>query len=140
MQKVDIVYVEDNPKDALIVQRILKKEELTDSIVWLKDGEVAVKSLVEHEEYIPSLILLDVKLPKLTGLEVLKKIRNHAAINYVPIIMLSSSDEIIDIREAYRNGANGYTLKPQTYQETKEMLHSVVKFWLDRNKTIYDYQ
>lgn len=139
MQKVDIVFVEDNPKDALIIQRILKKEQLTDSIVWLKDGEIAVKSLVEKEEYVPNLILLDVKLPKLTGLEVLKKIRNHAAINYVPIIMLSSSDEIMDIREAYRNGANGYTLKPQTHQGTKEMLHSVVSFWLERNKTIYDY-
>lgn len=140
MQKVDILLVEDNPKDALIVQRILKKEQLTDSVVWLKDGEIAVSSLLKKEEYLPRLILLDIKLPKLTGLEVLKKIRIHPNFKRIPILMWSSSDEIIDIRRAYQNGANGYLLKPFTYQETKEMLRSVASFWLKRNKTIYDYQ
>lgn len=138
MKKIDLVLVEDNPNDAHILMRILKKEGLTESIEWLKDGADAVESLVEKEEWLPKLILLDIKLPKLNGFEVLRKLRNKDRTNKVPILMLSSSNQLIDIRTAYANGANGFLTKPDKYSDFKILLKSVADFWLNQNKTTHN--
>lgn len=138
MKKIDLVLVEDNPNDAHILMRILKKEGLTESIEWLKDGADAVESLVEKEEWLPKLILLDIKLPKLNGFEVLRKLRNKDRTNKVPILMLSSSNQLVDIRMAYANGANGFLTKPDKYSDFKILLKSVADFWLNQNKTTHN--
>jgi len=137
MKKINVVLVEDNPKDALIFLRIFKKEGLTDSVIWLKDGEEAVNRLIVEEIWLPKVILLDMKLPKLTGIEVLSKIRKHPKIGKTPVVMFSSSDEMIDIQNAYREGANAYSVKPQNYQETKVIIKNITDFWVKNNKTIY---
>jgi len=138
MKKINVVLVEDNPKDALIFLRIFKKEGLTDSVIWLKDGEEAVNRLIVEEIWLPKVILLDMKLPKLTGIEVLSKIRKHPKISKTPVVMFSSSDEIIDIQNAYREGANAYSIKPQNYQETKVVIKNIVNFWVKNNKITYE--
>lgn len=138
MKKINIILVEDNPKDAQIFLRIFKKEGLADSVIWLKDGEEAIKRLIVEEEWLPKVILLDIKLPKLTGFEVLSKIRKHPKINKTPVVMFSSSDEIIDIQNAYREGANAYSIKPQNYQETKVVIKNIVNFWVKNNKITYE--
>ncbi len=138
MKKVDLVLVEDNPHDAHILMRILKKESLTESVIWLKDGEAALESLVKQKEWLPKLILLDIKLPKVNGLEVLSKIRKHEDISAVPVLMLTSSNQIVDVRAAYADGANGFLTKPDSYSDFKVLLRTAMDFWLNHNITVYN--
>jgi len=137
MKKIDVVLVEDNPKDALILLRILKKEGFGDDVKWLKDGKEAVDKLVVAEKWLPKLVLLDMKLPKLTGVEVLAILKKHPKMSQVPVVMLSSSDEKVDIKNAYRAGANAYVIKPQQYQETKMVVKMITNFWVKNNQTVY---
>jgi len=137
MKKVDLFLVEDNPHDAHILRRILKKEGLTESVHWVKDGEAAVINLVEQEAWMPKLILLDIKLPKVSGLEVLSQIRNNEKIKEVPVIMLTSSYQQVDVNKAYQLGVNGYLIKPDNYIELKETLIIIAKFWLTYNLTVH---
>jgi len=135
MKKIDLVLVEDNVHDAHLFQRIVKKEELTDSMVWLKDGEVAVNELISDRKWIPKLVILDIKLPKVNGLEILKKLRAQETTKTLPVVILSSSNQQVDIQKAYHLGVNGFVTKPDNYAELKELLRHLTKFWLRFNKT-----
>jgi len=135
MNKIDLVLVEDNIHDARIFQRIVKKEQLTDSMIWLKDGEDAVNELVRDRKWIPKLIILDIKLPKVSGLEILEQLRTQETTKTLPVIILSSSNQQIDIQKAYDLGVNGFVTKPDNYAELKELLKFIAQFWLRFNKT-----
>lgn len=115
----DIVLVEDNPNDAEITIRSLKKHHLANKLVWLKDGVEALDYLLARGEYssrnindMPKVIFLDLKLPKVDGMEVLAEIRNHEVIKKIPVVVLTSSKEEQDVIRTYNLGVNSYIVKP----------------------------
>ena len=136
MDRLDILIVEDNPNDAYIMQRIIEKQSLADNYQWLQDGEKAIQYLFAESQPLPRLILLDIQLPKVNGLEVLDKIKSNASTTNIPVIMFSSSDQTSDIETSYQSGANSYLVKPTSYAELNQTLQLAITYWLNLNKTI----
>ena len=124
-----VVVVEDNENDAMMTTRALKNVEPPLKVTVLEDGECAVTSLTGPNDIKPDLIFLDLKLPKVHGLEVLKALKLDAAARGVPVLVLSSSDEPKDIETATQLGCEGYLRKPITWPEYRHVVcDSAVKF------------
>jgi two-component system response regulator len=139
---VDILLVEDNPRDIELTTRALKKHNLANRLFVLEDGAEALDFLLCRGKYAqreisqtPKLVLLDLKLPKVDGLEVLRAIKTDERIRQTPVVMLTSSREDPDIRAAYQLGANGYVVKPVDFAEFLEALGSLGFYWLLVNQT-----
>jgi two-component system, response regulator len=129
-----VLLVEDNPDDEGLALRAFKKSGVRNPVIVARDGEEAVRKLPELVNGgVPVLILLDLKLPKLSGLEVLEKIREHGPTRYAPVVVLTSSDESVDVAGCYARGANAYVRKPVDFDEFIEAIDSIVRFWLRRN-------
>jgi two-component system, response regulator len=129
-----LLLVEDNPDDEGLALRALKKSGVKNPVVVARDGEEAVRKLPEVcVNGSPSLVLLDLKLPKLSGLEVLERIRLYEGTRLVPVVVLTSSDEAVDILGCYTRGANAFVRKPVDFDEFIEAVDSIVRFWLKRN-------
>ncbi len=113
-----ILVVEDNPLDLDLTQRAFAKHRLANPIQVARDGEEALSFIPRWEagEPRPSVILLDLKLPKVTGLEVLRQIKSHPRFKVIPIVVLTTSGEDRDIEEAYRLGTNSYIIKPVDFE------------------------
>ena len=116
---VQIVLVEDSFDDAELTMRSLKSSNFVNEIIWLKDGEEAVNYLQGKGEYEdrdtsvkPKLILLDLKLPKLSGIEVLERIKKDENLRKIPVVVMTSSKENTDLERCYELGANSYVVKP----------------------------
>lgn len=131
-----ILIVEDNPDDQLLALRALRKSGLACQIKVAKDGVEALEILqggaAPANEY-PSLVFLDLKLPRLTGLEVLQRLRSDPRSNSLPVVVLSSSGEEKDIEESYRLGANSYLRKPVDFNEFTETVRLSGVYWLEMN-------
>ena len=136
--ETDLLYVEDNLADYMLVKRVFRKNELEGHLHRLPDGQAAIDFLTQlaasKQNKLPKLILLDIKLPGIDGLEVLKSVRNMSAYNRVPIVMLSTSDQESDIDTSYSNGANGFVIKPATYPELETNILSTYNFWIETNR------
>lgn len=138
----DVVLVDDNSNDADLALRVVRKTASNSSTVLLEDGERAIeyfRQLMEsHTEDIgpslPKLLLLDLKLPKLDGLEVLRFLRSHAVFNTMPIVVLSSSREISDVRKAYELGVNSFAVKPVQFDQYLTRISALVSYWLTINE------
>ncbi len=131
-----LLLVEDRSKDELLIVRGLKKAGLEAEIRVARDGLQAVDMLFPETgdkpaDVLPLLILLDIKLPKLDGLEVLKRIRQHPDSACIPVIMPSSSDDAQDLRNACRLGANSYLRKPVSAQPLNDALSALVGYWCE---------
>ena len=130
-----IVLVEDNQYDAEMILRAIQAG--TDAQVeWLKDGEELLsyaKSIVANESPLPKVVLLDLKLPKVNGLEALAQFKAMPELNEIPVVVLTSSTEQSDIKAAYQGGANSYIVKPVSYREFKEVIESVTTYWTRLN-------
>jgi CheY-like chemotaxis protein len=138
-----IMLIEDNPDDRDLTIRSLKKNNVLNPITVARDGAEALAMLLgdddrDHDN--PALILLDLKLPKVDGLEVLRRIRADERTRVVPVLVLTSSVEDQDLRAAYDLGANGYVRKPVTFSEFNEAVHTVGLFWLILNQPPPDPQ
>ncbi len=140
-QTVEILLVEDNPDDAQLALRALKKSNVSNQILWVKDGEEALDYMFLRGDYThrkqgpnPKLILLDLKMPKVDGLEVLAEIRKHPETKSTPIVILTSSQEERDITESYQLGVNSYIVKPVDFQKFAESIKDVGFYWLVLNK------
>ncbi|MFN4328619.1 MAG: response regulator [Limnobacter sp.] len=140
---VDVVLVDDNANDADLALRVVRKTSANSSTVLLEDGERAIeyfkKLLDEHPGdqtalNLPKLLLLDLKLPKLDGLEVLRFLRDNANFNTMPVVMLSSSREISDVRRAYELGVNSFAVKPVQFDQYLTRISSLVSYWLTINE------
>jgi len=129
-----IVLVEDNPDDEALTLRALKKQKIANEIVVLRDGVEAVNFLLSPESPLPSLVLLDLKLPKLDGLQVLKRLRAEARTQLLPIVVLTSSDEDRDVIDGYRLGANSYIRKPVDFTQFSEAVAQLGLYWLVLNQ------
>ncbi len=133
---VDILLIEDNPNDAELAIRALKKNNLSNSIVHLQDGEEALEYLfsIDHPSSFPKLILLDIKMPKVDGIEVLRKIKSDEQRKVIPVVLLTSSKEERDIVESYRLGVNAYIVKPVEFDKFIKAVADLGFFWLILNQ------
>lgn len=138
MNRLNLLLVEDSENDAHFVNRILNKTLPEASCKWVTDGLEAVEFLQSLESSIeqPELVLLDLKLPKISGLQVLEKIRKNEKTKHLPVVIYSSSGEVKDIEQAYSIGANSYLIKPADYIEMKENLGLTFKYWLTKNQLV----
>lgn len=139
---VEILLVEDNPRDAELAIRALRKQNLADRLVHLKDGQEALDWLFVEGPYSardaklkPKIVLLDIKLPKRSGLEVLAAIRAHPRTRYLPVVMLTSSNEDQDILKAYASGSNSYIVKPVEFEKFSRTLGEAARYWLHLNQS-----
>lgn len=138
-----ILFVEDDPGDSQLIRRAFDKAGITTSnLIRAKDGDDAVAYLDGKAPYedrgqfpLPSLVLLDIKLPRRSGFEVLSWIRRDARpLRRTPVLMLTSSRHSVDINRAYELGANAYAVKPDTHGELVQLLQSIKQFWLEQNE------
>jgi two-component system, response regulator len=139
---LEILLVEDNPNDAELSLYALKKFKIANSIYHARDGEEALTYLFKQSDgergtiiRIPRLVLLDLKLPKVDGLEVLRKLKSDPRTQSVPVVVLTSSREERDIIESYNLGVNSYIVKPIDFEQFMEAVRSVGLYWLLLNQS-----
>lgn len=135
-----ILLIEDNPIDVDLTLRAFKKQNLTNNIVVVRDGEQAINQieLWENGDYLPVVILLDLKLPKVDGLQVLKAIKKHPTYKVIPVVILTSSNDDGDIDSAYNLGANSYIVKPVNFDKFMEVAAQIELYWKVINKPKLD--
>ncbi len=140
-QKADIILVEDNPDDAELVIRALRKHGIANTLVHLHDGEEALNFLFAESSgprrpkpNVPRLILLDLKMPKVDGLEVLRRVKSDERLRIIPVVLLTSSREEKDIIESYRLGVNSYVVKPVEFEKLMETVRGLGQYWLLLNQ------
>ncbi len=140
-EKRDIIVVEDNPNDAELMVRSLKKNKLANKLIVLEDGEQALDYIFCTGEYkdrdssvLPNVIFLDLKLPKVNGLEILKKVKSNDKTKMIPVVIVTSSREDPDIKAAYELGANSYVVKPVDFTKFKETINQLGLYWIVVNE------
>ncbi|HEX9705300.1 MAG TPA: response regulator [Gemmatimonadales bacterium] len=131
--QVEILLVEDNENDVELTLRALSKHNLANRVHVVRDGAEAVDA-VKNLSPAPKVVLLDLKLPKLNGLEVLKRIKSDERTKTLPVVMLTSSREEPDIAEAYRLGANSYIVKPVDFEDFVRAVSDAGLYWLLLNQ------
>ena len=136
-QAVDILLVEDNPQDAELTTRALKKHNLANRLILVEDGAEALDFIFCHGIYKdrcvsnpPKVVLLDLKLPKVSGLEVLRALKQDERTRPIPVVIITSSREDPDIKTAYGLGANSYVVKPVDFDAFAEAVSSLGFYWL----------
>lgn len=141
LNEVEILLVEDNPTDAELAIRALKEYNLANKLVWLKDGAEALDFIFAQGQYsdrsvenAPKVMLLDLKLPRVDGLEVLEKIKSDKRTETIPVVVVTSSSEERDIVTSYNLGVNSYILKPVEFDKFVDAIKEVGLYWLLLNK------
>jgi Response regulators consisting of a CheY-like receiver domain and a winged-helix DNA-binding domain len=141
MTQKTILLVEDNEQDELLILRSLRKVNLANQVDVVRDGQQALDYLFREGEFadragadMPTVVLLDVNLPKVGGLDVLERIRAHEPTRMLPIVILTSSDEERDRLRSYRCGANSFVRKPLDFAEFAETVANMGVYWLALNK------
>ena len=136
-----ILLVEDNQDDVELTRRAFKKNRIQNEIIVMNDGQAAVDYLLNRGKYannemhhLPAVVLLDLKLPKLDGFEVLEAIRSNEATRLLPVVILTSSNEEQDIINGYKCGANSYVRKPVIFEEFIEAVAKLGMYWLLLNE------
>lgn len=138
---VDVLLVEDSATDASFVLRVLKKSQTSYKVYWVKDGAEALDFIFAQKGYaerkaedFPKVILLDLKLPKIDGFGVLKKIKSDVKTVSIPIVMMTSSKEQKDILSSYQLGVNSYVVKPLNFSKFTEAMGKIGSYWLEVNQ------
>lgn len=142
---VQILLVEDNPADARMALHALKKNNLANQVDWVKDGEAALDYLFHRGDYsnhkgLPRVVLLDLRLPKLDGIDVLRELRANPETRELPVVMLTSSKEDRDIIESYKLGANSYVSKPVNFHEFADIVTNLGFYWVIVNRVSPDIE
>ena len=140
-KKVEILLVEDNPDDAELAVQALRRDKLANEIAIARDGEEALDFIFCRGPYAhrtfdspPRLVLLDLKLPKVDGLEVLKAIKGDPRTKAIPVVIMTSSREERDLVEGYRLGSNAYVQKPIDFDQFRKVVKDLGMFWLVINE------
>ena len=140
MHERNILLVEDNPKDEALTLRALKKNNILNKVSVVRDGAEALEYLLGGIDsagnaiVLPQLVLLDLKLPKVDGLEVLRRIRGDARTQLLPVVILTTSTEHRDRLEGYRRGANSYVRKPVDFRQFVDAVNQLGLYWLVLNE------
>ncbi len=140
-QPLTILHVEDNPDHADLVRRCFQKSQIANVVHLIEDGETALDYLFRRGNYhnpqsspTPRFVLLDLRLPKLDGLEVLRTIKTTEKLLKIPVVILTSSEAKEDIDQSYQNHANSYLVKPTDFERFAEMIEHLGHIWLDWNR------
>jgi CheY-like chemotaxis protein len=139
-EPVEILLVEDNPQDAEITLRALRRAKFANHVQWLKDGEEALAFLFSEGAYQdqprprPRVMLLDIKMPKVDGIEVLKRLKADSRTRSIPVVMLTSSKEETDLVRSYALGVNSYLVKPVDFLRFSEEVTRVGYYWVAMNQ------
>jgi two-component system response regulator len=139
---VDLLLVEDNLHDAELAIRELKKHHIANNLVHLKDGEQALDFLfgtgeyegIRDSQFLPKLVLLDIQMPKVNGIQVLEAIKADERTKSTPVVILTSSKEDPDIQKCYALGANSYIVKPVNFEGFSEAIRNLGFYWLLLNQ------
>jgi len=138
-----ILLVEDNPQDEMLALRALRKARVANRVDVVRDGQQALDYLFRGGEYaqrdgpeLPTVVLLDIGLPRLTGLEVLQRLRVDERTRLLPVVILTSSDEDADRLASYENGANSFVRKPLAFAEFAETVARLGVYWLATNEPL----
>ena len=138
-EAAELLIVEDNPNDLELTLRVLRKGKVARTIQIVKDGAEALDYLFGRGQFakdipaLPKVIFLDMKLPKVDGLEVLRQIKTHDRTRAIPVIMLTSSQQEQDVTESYRLGVNSYIVKPVDYSKFADSIVQLGTYWLSLN-------
>ena len=140
-EPVDLLLVEDNQYDAELAIRAFRRNATAHRVQWVRDGEEALDFMFRHGKFVqrrgderPRLILLDLKLPRVDGLEVLRKLKDNPHTREVPIVMLTSSAEERDLAECYRLGVNSYIVKPVDFTQFVDLVAKIDNYWMSINR------
>jgi two-component system, response regulator len=140
---IDILLVEDNPADAELCIHALRQNNLANHFLWVKDGAAALDVLLRTGEHAgsdpnsqPKVVLLDLRLPKVDGIEVLRRLRADARTRVIPVVVLTSSQAEGDVAEAYQLGANSFINKPVEFEVFADMIGKLGLYWLVVNKPV----
>jgi two-component system response regulator len=141
LKEVEILLVEDNENDIELTLHALRAENLSNQIHVARDGEEALEFLAAQANYLtagtgflPKLILLDLKLPKIDGLEVLRQIKSNPTTQVIPVVVLTSSKQDEDLARSYRLGVNSYLQKPVNFEQFRKMIKELGLYWLVVNQ------
>jgi len=140
-EQIEILLVEDNEHDAELTMRALKKAGLANKLLWVKDGEQALDYLFRRgafagrDEVSPRMVLLDLKMPRVDGIEVLKAVKADEKTRRIPIIVMTSSQEEKDVAQTYDLGVNSYVVKPVDFAAVAELVRQAGYYWLAINRT-----
>jgi CheY-like chemotaxis protein len=136
-----ILFVEDDPAHAEIAIRNLKKHRIDNNLIHVSDGQEALDYLFRQGEYAnpeksprPNIILLDLRLPKVDGLEVLEKIRSDPSVHNIPVVILTTSETELDITKAYQHNVSSYLVKPLDFDNFAKLIESFGFYWMAWNK------
>jgi two-component system, response regulator len=132
--KMSILLVEDNPDDEELTRLAFEASRLLNEVVVARDGQEALDYLFDAAHDLPNLVLLDLKLPKVDGLEVLKRIREHPRTQLLQVVMLTTSKEESDLINSYQLGCNSYIRKPVVFTEFIEAVRQLGMYWLVLNE------
>jgi len=142
LNEVEVLLVEDNPSDAELTVRTLKKKHLANRLHHVKDGAEAIDFLFAQGTYSnrkvqnsPKVVLLDLKLPKVDGIEVLRKIKSDDRTKKIPVVVMTSSREDSDLATCYELGVNGYVVKPVEFEDFARAVSELGFYWLLLNET-----
>ncbi len=141
MKEVEVLLVEDNPTDAELAIRALKKNNLANKLVWVKDGAEALDFIFGTGAFAgreiadgPKVILLDLRLPKVDGMEVLRRVKGDERSKTIPVVVVTSSREDRDVAESYKLGVNSYISKPVEFDEFARTVAQLGLYWLLVNR------
>jgi CheY-like chemotaxis protein len=134
VEQMEILLVEDNPQDAEMTMRALRQNNLVNRVRWVKDGAEALECLAVPEAQKPKLVLLDLKMPKVDGIEVLRRMKGDPALRTIPVVIMTSSNEERDVVESYRLGANSYIVKPVGFEAFLETVAKIGLYWVLTNR------
>ncbi|HKB82279.1 MAG TPA: response regulator [Burkholderiales bacterium] len=145
--QVEILLAEDNPRDAEMTMRALRKINFLNKVHWVKDGEEAMDYLLCTGKYAdrasnraPKLVLLDIKMPKVDGIEVLRRVKGEEGLKGIPIVVMTSSNEESDVVESYRLGVNSYIVKPVDFASFVETVAKIGLYWILTNRAPQDME
>ena len=141
LEQIEILLAEDSPKDAEMTQRALRKHNLGNRLYWVRDGAEALDFLYCRGAYAdrdlarpPKLVLLDLKMPRVDGIEVLRHIKADERTRVIPVVVMTSSNEERDVMESYRLGANSYIVKPIEFGSFLEVVAKIGLYWVLTNR------
>jgi CheY-like chemotaxis protein len=140
-EEVEILLVEDNALDAELTMRALKHGGLANKLLWVKDGQQALDYLFRQGDYehrsdtVPRIVMLDLKMPKVDGIEVLRAIKARERTRRIPVVVMTSSEEEQDVTRTYELGVNSYVVKPVDFNALAEFASHAGYYWLAINRT-----